>query len=44
MLGAFFMATDMVTTPITRKGKWLFGIGAGIILMVIRNGAAIQKE
>ncbi|HHV94355.1 MAG TPA: RnfABCDGE type electron transport complex subunit D [Firmicutes bacterium] len=37
MLGAFFMATDMVTTPITRKGKWLFGIGAGIILMVIRQ-------
>jgi len=36
MLGAFFMATDMVTTPITPKGKWLFGIGAGIILMVIR--------
>ncbi|NMB46531.1 MAG: RnfABCDGE type electron transport complex subunit D [Firmicutes bacterium] len=36
MLGAFFMATDMVTTPITRKGKWLFGVGAGIILMVIR--------
>ena len=37
MLGAFFLATDMVTTPITRKGKWLFGIGAGIILMVIRK-------
>jgi electron transport complex protein RnfD len=37
MLGAFFMATDMVTTPITRKGKWLFGIGAGIIVMVIRQ-------
>jgi len=37
MLGAFFMATDMVTTPITRRGKWLFGIGAGIVLMVIRQ-------
>jgi electron transport complex protein RnfD len=37
MLGAVFMATDMVTTPLTRKGKWLFGIGAGIILMVIRQ-------
>ncbi len=36
MLGAFFMATDMVTTPITKKGKWVFGIGAGIILVVIR--------
>jgi electron transport complex protein RnfD len=36
MLGAFFMATDMVTTPITKKGKWIFGVGAGIILVIIR--------
>lgn len=36
ILGAFFMATDMVTTPITKKGRWVFGIGAGIILVVIR--------
>jgi electron transport complex protein RnfD len=36
MLGAFFMATDMVTSPITTKGTWIFGIGAGIILVVIR--------
>lgn len=36
ILGAFFMATDMVTTPLTRKGKLLFGIGAGIIVVVIR--------
>lgn len=36
MLGAFFMATDMVTTPVTPRGKLYFGIGAGIILMVIR--------
>jgi len=36
MLGAFFMATDMVTTPITKKGRWFFGIGAGIILVIIR--------
>jgi electron transport complex protein RnfD len=35
-LGAFFMATDMVTSPITRKGSWIFGSGAGIILMIIR--------
>ena len=27
MIGAFFMATDYVTTPITTKGKWIFGIG-----------------
>jgi electron transport complex protein RnfD len=36
MLGAFFMATDMVTSPITKKGRWIFGIGAGIVVVVIR--------
>jgi len=36
LLGAFFMATDMVTTPLTRKGKWIFGIGCGLITAIIR--------
>lgn len=36
MFGAFFMATDMVTSPITPRGSWIFGIGAGVILIVIR--------
>ncbi len=36
MLGAFFMATDMVTSPITPRGSYIFGIGAGVILVVIR--------
>ena len=36
MLGAFFMATDMVTSPVTPKGAWIFGMGAGIILVIIR--------
>lgn len=36
LLGAFFMATDMVTSPITPKGCWIFGTGAGIILVIIR--------
>jgi electron transport complex protein RnfD len=35
-LGAFFMATDYVTTPLTRKGKVIFGIGAGAIVVLIR--------
>lgn len=35
-LGAFFMATDMVTTPITIKGRIVFGVGCGIITMLIR--------
>jgi len=36
VLGAFFMATDMVTTPITIKGRIIFGIGCGIITMLVR--------
>jgi len=35
-LGAFFMATDMVTSPLTKKGGVIFGIGAGMITCVIR--------
>ena len=37
VFGAVFMATDYVTTPITGKGKILFGIGAGLITMLIRK-------
>jgi electron transport complex protein RnfD len=36
MLGALFMATDMVTTPVTPAGKLIFGIGCGLITMLIR--------
>ena len=36
ILGAFFMATDYPTTPVTTKGKIIFGIGAGILTTVIR--------
>ena len=35
-LGAFFMATDYVTSPTTNKGKLVFGIGLGIITCAIR--------
>ena len=35
-LGAIFMATDYVTTPITNKGKLVFAAGCGIITFVIR--------
>ena len=37
MIGAFFMATDYATTPLTAKGKFIFGLGCGIITFVIRN-------
>ncbi len=36
MLGALFMATDYVTSPINKKGQWIFGIGCGVITMLIR--------
>ncbi|HRR96287.1 MAG TPA: RnfABCDGE type electron transport complex subunit D [Candidatus Ratteibacteria bacterium] len=36
ILGAFFMATDYVTSPLTKKGKIIFGIGCGIITFLIR--------
>ncbi len=36
LLGAIFMATDYVTTPITRSGKMIFCVGAGLITVLIR--------
>lgn len=36
ILGAFFMATDYTTSPITEKGKIIFGLGCALITMVIR--------
>lgn len=37
VLGAFFMATDMVTTPFTKKGHLIFGVGCGILTFLIRK-------
>lgn len=36
MLGAIYMATDMVTSPVTNKGCWVFGFGIGLLVVVIR--------
>lgn len=36
ILGAFYMATDMVTSPITFRGRLLFGVGCGVLTVVIR--------
>ncbi|HWQ89028.1 MAG TPA: RnfABCDGE type electron transport complex subunit D [Desulfitobacteriaceae bacterium] len=36
IIGAFFMATDYVTAPLTRKGQIIFAIGAGLITVLIR--------
>lgn len=36
MLGAVYMATDMVTSPVTNRGRWIFGAGIGVLVVVIR--------
>ena len=43
MLGAFFMATDYVTSPMTAWGKIIFGIGIGVLVMVIRTWGAYPE-
>ncbi|PIW51335.1 MAG: electron transporter RnfD [Zetaproteobacteria bacterium CG12_big_fil_rev_8_21_14_0_65_54_13] len=37
MLGAFYIATDPVTSPVSNLGKIIFGIGAGLLLFIIRT-------
>ena len=36
LIGAFFMATDMVTSPITPVGTWIYALGIGIVISLIR--------
>ncbi|MBR2343981.1 MAG: RnfABCDGE type electron transport complex subunit D [Clostridia bacterium] len=43
MFGAVFMATDYVTTPITRTGKMIFALGAGVITFLIRYFGAYPE-
>ena len=43
MLGAFFMATDYVTSPLTDKGKIIFGLGAGVLTVVIRHFGSMPE-
>jgi len=38
MIGAFFMATDWVTSPFTNKGKLLFGVCIGVLIVIFRLG------
>jgi len=43
MLGAWFMATDYVTSPMSNCGKLIFGVGIGVIVMVIRTWGAYPE-
>jgi len=36
MLGAMYMATDMVTSPVTNLGSWIFAVGIGLIVVLVR--------
>ena len=42
-LGAFFMATDYATSPVTRKGQVVYGIGCGLFTMLIRMFASLPE-
>jgi len=43
LLGTFFMATDMVTSPITPKGRWIFGAGIGFFIILIRSFGGLAE-
>lgn len=43
MLGAMYMATDMVTSPVTHRGAWIFGAGVGFLVVVIRMWGGLAE-
>jgi len=43
MLGAFFMATDYVTSPVTGNGRIIFGVGLGVLTVLIRNFSSMPE-
>jgi electron transport complex protein RnfD len=43
MLGAVFMATDMVTAPVTKLGRWVFGAAIGLTVVVIRAWGGLPE-
>ncbi len=43
MIGAFFMATDWVSSPFTDKGKIIFGVAIGVLVVVFRVGFLITE-
>ena len=43
LIGAIFMATDPVTSPVTKLGRWIFGIGCGLFTIIIRMWSGLPE-
>lgn len=43
ILGAVYMATDMVTAPVTNPGRWVFAVGIGVLTVVIRSWGGLPE-
>jgi electron transport complex protein RnfD len=43
ILGAMYMATDMVTSPVINLGCWIFGFGIGFLVVVIRTWGGLAE-
>lgn len=43
MLGAIYMATDMVTSPLTNAGCWIFAFGIGVLVVLIRTWGGLPE-
>lgn len=43
LLGTIYMATDPVSSPLTPKGLWIYGIGIGILIVLIRNWGGLPE-
>lgn len=44
VLGAVYMATDLVTSPTTNRGRWVFGFGIGVLVVVIRFWGGLPES
>jgi len=43
LFGAAFIATDPATSPVSKRGRWIFGAGVGVLVMLIRLFAAVPE-
>jgi electron transport complex protein RnfD len=43
MIGALFMATDPVTSPVTKRGRYIFGFGCGLLVVIIRTWGGLPE-